>query len=120
LCAVPVGGRHLLASASNDHTILLWDPESGTRIWALHGHTAAVTGLCVVPYRGRHLLASTSDDRTARLWDPATGTVALSIPVYHRALACQYASGTLVLGLDTGMLAVALDDLSTALAPAGR
>jgi WD40 repeat protein len=108
LCAVPVDGRHLLASASDDHTVLLWEPESGSRVWALHGHTGPVTGLCAVPAGKRHLLASTSADRTVRLWDPATGTVQLTIPIYHRALTCWYTSGTLVIGLDTGMLAIEL------------
>jgi WD40 repeat protein len=63
----------------------------------------------VVPAGGRQLLASTSDDRTVRLWDPATGTARRSIPVYHRALSCCYVAGTLVLGLDTGLLALGLD-----------
>jgi WD40 repeat protein len=111
LCAVPVAGRVLLASASADHTVLLWDPESGERVRTLAGHTAPVTGLCVVPSAGPspggHLLASTSLDRTVRLWDPATGAVRLSIPTYHRALACWYGAGMLVLGLDAGTLALA-------------
>ena len=107
LCAVPVAGRHLLASASADHSVLLWEPASGARVWALHGHTAPVTGLCVVG-GGEPLLASTSHDRTVRLWDPATGTLRHSIPVYHRALACCYLPGQLVLGLDAGILALGL------------
>jgi WD40 repeat protein len=110
LCAVPVGGRHLLASASDDHTVLLWEPESGDRVRALHGHNGPVTGLCVVPDGNDHLLASTSHDRTVSLWEPATGAVRRTIPVYHRALACCYVSGTLGIGMDTGILAIRLDE----------
>ncbi|HZN19721.1 MAG TPA: AAA family ATPase [Micromonosporaceae bacterium] len=106
--AVAVDGRHLVASASDDHTIRLWDPASGAPVATLFGHTAPVTGLCAVPRDGRELLASTSADRTVRLWDPGTGAVVQVIPVHHRALACWYWHGTLVIGLDTGVLAVEL------------
>src|SRR6266511_4078735 len=109
ICDVPVGGRQLLASASEDRTVWLWDPATGAPVWTGQSHTARVTGLCAVSLTEGSLLVSTSEDRTARLWDPVTGTVVQSIPVHHRALACWYMSGTLVLGLDTGILAVTLD-----------
>lgn len=108
VCAVAVDGRHLIASASDDHTIRLWDPDHGAPVSALFGHTASVTGLCVIPRDGRELLASTSTDRTVRLWDPGTGVVVQVISVHHRALACWYEQGMLVLGLDTGILAIQL------------
>jgi WD40 repeat protein len=108
LCAVPAGDRHLLASASADRTILLWDPQTGARTGMLTGHLGPVTGLCVVPAGDRHLLASTSTDRTVRLWDLVTCRAELSIPVHHAALACWADRDTLVVGLDTGLLAVEL------------
>jgi WD40 repeat protein len=64
--------------------------------------------VCHVPHGGRQLLASTSHDRTVRLWDPVKGRALRSIPVHHRALACRCVDGTLVLGLDRGLLALAL------------
>ena len=75
LCAVPIAdGRHLLASASDDRTVRLWDPATGQTLHTLTGHTDWVRALCAVPITGgRHLLASASDDRTVRLWDLATG-----------------------------------------------
>lgn len=107
LCVVPAGGHHLLASASADRTILLWDPLTGDRIATLTGHTGPVTGLCVVP-GDRSRLASTSADQTVRVWDLASQRAELTIPVHHPALACWADRNTLVVGLDTGLLALGL------------
>ena len=79
VAAVPLpGGRMLLASASHDRTVRLWDPVTGTPAGnPLHGHTGQVTAVAAVPLPGgRVLLASASHDRTVRLWDPVTGTPA--------------------------------------------
>ena len=75
VCTVSVGGRTLLASASDDRTVRLWDPATGTLEHTLTGHTDWVRGVCTVSVGGRTLLASASNDRTVRLWDPATGTL---------------------------------------------
>ncbi|HEV7709028.1 MAG TPA: hypothetical protein VGP16_12600, partial [Asanoa sp.] len=69
--------------------------------------TAAVTGVCALPAGdGRELVVSTSLDRTVRIWDPVTGDCVRTIPVHHRALACAAVAGTLVVGLDRGLLAL--------------
>jgi WD40 repeat protein len=77
LCTVvlPDGGS-LLASASYDNTVRLWDPVTGTLQHVLEGHTGPLSALCtVVLPDGGSLLASASYDKTVRLWDPVTGTL---------------------------------------------
>ena len=61
----------LLATASFDKTVRLWDPATGQHRRTLTGHDGAVSGVAFSP-DGR-LLATASFDKTARLWDPATG-----------------------------------------------
>ena len=66
----PDGQR--LASASDDGTVRLWDPATGTAQATLTGHTGGVSAVAFSP--DGQLLASAGSDRTVRLWDPATGT----------------------------------------------
>jgi hypothetical protein len=74
VCTVRVEGRELLASASDDTTVRIWDPATGTTERTLEGHTHLVSEVCAVRVEGRELLASASADATVRIWDPATGT----------------------------------------------
>jgi WD40 repeat protein len=61
----------LLASASRDQTIRLWDAASGEEVACLAGHRGQVWGVAFSP-DGR-LLASASWDETVRLWDVQSG-----------------------------------------------
>src|SRR5260221_1090140 len=65
----PDGG--LLASASSDDTIKLWDPQTGEHLRTLEGHSHSVLSVAFSPDGG--LLASSSWDDTIRLWDLQTG-----------------------------------------------
>jgi eukaryotic-like serine/threonine-protein kinase len=56
----------LLASASDDRTIRLWNPATGEHLRTLRGHQASVW--CVAFSPGGELLASASGDTTLRLW----------------------------------------------------
>ena len=67
----------LLASASYDGTVRLWDPAAGQPAAILEGHTDRVTDVVFSP-DGR-LLASAGRDGTVRLWDPVTGEAAATL-----------------------------------------
>jgi WD40 repeat protein len=73
VCPVTVEGRQLLASAGDDRTIRIWDPQTGKQHTTLEGHLRGVKAVCPVTVEGRQLLASAGDDRTIRIWDPQTG-----------------------------------------------
>ena len=62
----------MIASASGDGTLWLWDSGTGTPIGQpLTGHTGSVMGVAFSP--DGTTIASAGDDRTVRLWDAATG-----------------------------------------------
>ena len=69
-----------LASASVDHTVKLWDPNSGQLLRSLEGHTDIV--LCVAFSSDGRLIASKggSGDSTIRLWRSDTGSCVATIP----------------------------------------
>ena len=59
----------LLASASKDHTVRLWDPASGQVAKVLEGHSTWAQGLVFLAQSTR--LASVGADQTVRVWDLA-------------------------------------------------
>jgi WD40 repeat protein len=61
----------LLASASDDGTVRLWNPATGEPVQTLEGHSDWVSAVAFS--RDGQLLASASGDVTVRLWNPATG-----------------------------------------------
>jgi WD40 repeat protein/tRNA A-37 threonylcarbamoyl transferase component Bud32 len=61
----------LLATASADRTVKVWDPGTGRLVITLHGLTQPVTRVLFSPVGARILTLCL--DRSARLWDLATG-----------------------------------------------
>src|SRR5439155_1441509 len=61
----------LLATASFDKTVKLWDVASGQELTTLKGHTNWINSLTFSP--DGKLLATGSFDNTAKLWDVASG-----------------------------------------------
>jgi WD40 repeat protein len=60
----------LVASASADLTVRLWDPATGESRGVLDRHKDSVQAVAFSP--DGKLVASSSNDRTVRLWDLAT------------------------------------------------
>ncbi|KAF2030467.1 vegetative incompatibility protein HET-E-1 [Setomelanomma holmii] len=64
--------RQLVASASDDNTVRLWEAATGTCRSTLEGHSDIVNAVAFSP--DGQLVASASYDNTVRLWEAATGT----------------------------------------------
>ncbi|KAF2260939.1 WD40 repeat-like protein [Lojkania enalia] len=62
----------LVASASYDRTVRIWDATAGTAMQTLKGHSSWVYAVAFAP--DGKLLASGSGDRTVRIWDIVTGS----------------------------------------------
>src|SRR2546421_7440388 len=61
----------MVASASYDRTVRLWDSATGASLRTLEGYSDEVRAVAFSP--DGKLVASASYDRTVRLWDSATG-----------------------------------------------
>jgi hypothetical protein len=71
------GSGHVLASASEDRTVVLWDVANQRKIRTLAGHIGAVT--CVAFSSNGRWLASGSADKTIKVWDVETGDPAYTL-----------------------------------------
>jgi WD40 repeat protein len=64
--AVTPDGKRAV-SASEDHTLKLWDLETGRALLSLEGHSDVVNGVAVTPDGKRAV--SASEDHTLKVWD---------------------------------------------------
>ena len=69
----------LLASASDDNTVKVWDAATGTLQQTLEGHSDRVKSVAFS--HDSKLLASASYDKTVKVWDVATGTLQQTLTV---------------------------------------
>jgi len=72
----------LLASASHDKTVRLWDQSTGAFRCILVGHSDAVTAVAFSP--DSQLLASASHDKTVRLWNLSTSACRCTFAGYTK------------------------------------
>jgi WD40 repeat protein len=86
-CAVSPTGDFIV-SASRDHTLKVWDAQTGTARLTLIGHTDAVWGCAISP--ACDFVASASADRMLKLWDVHTGTCLTTLPLNGFLLACAF------------------------------
>ncbi len=63
--------RKILASASADKTIKVWQLNTGQELHTLWGHTDAVLSIAISP--DGEILASGSADKTIKIWQLSTG-----------------------------------------------
>jgi len=61
----------MIASASKDRTVRLWDTGTGASRGAIEGHSDGVNAVAFSP--DGQMVASASTDGTVRLWDTGTG-----------------------------------------------
>lgn len=102
----------LLASASADHSVILWSPQALNAVRRLEGHEDRVEAVAFSP--DGELLATGSHDKTVRLWDPATGRLVQTLVGHESAvLALAFAPGLDVLASGGADQAVRLWGIST-------
>lgn len=61
----------LLATASSDKKVILWEVETGKELMTLHGHSLGLEDIAFSP-DGR-FLATASNDKSVKLWNPLNG-----------------------------------------------
>ena len=105
--------RPVIISGSDDGTVRVWDPTTGTPIGQpLTGHAGPVNAVASGQIDGRTVIISGSDDGTVRVWDPTTGTPAADPFTGHagpvNAVASGQADGRTVIisGSDDGTVRV--------------
>lgn len=82
-CAVSPDGS-LVASASSDQTVKLWDAATGAELRTCSGHESMVVDCAFSP--DGTLLASAGADATVRVWDVRTGLEHLVLEGHERAV----------------------------------
>ena len=101
----------LLASASHDSTVKLWDAGSGAPLQTLEGHSSSVNTVAFSP--DGKLLASASYDSTVKLWNAGSGAHLQTLEGHSSSI------NAVAFSLDGKLLASASDDKTVKLWDAG-
>lgn len=86
----------LLASACQDYTARLWDPDTGECLRVLNCEPGRLYDAAFSP--DGKLLATVSGDNGLRLWNPATGEMLRRVEYHGRSLAFTPAGASLLCG----------------------
>jgi WD40 repeat protein len=92
----------LVASASRDKTVRLWDAATGAVRSTLEGHSGQVHAVAFSP--DGQLVASASGDKTVRLWDAATGAARSTVNTTSTVLEILFAADGSHLRINRGIL----------------
>ena len=98
MAVTPDGKRAV--SASWDHTLKVWDLETGRALRPLEGHSAPVVGVAVTPDGKRAV--SASGDKTLKVWDLETGEVLATFTCDAAALCCAFDDDKRIISGDAG------------------
>ena len=91
----------LLASASYDKAVRLWDAATGVALKTLEGHTNWVSTIAFSPDGA--MLASASWDGTVRLLDPASGAALRTMTLDSRVRILSFSLDGLFLQTNRGL-----------------
>jgi len=99
-------GAACAASGSLDHSVMLWNLETGTHLGILAGHLGPVVDVSYS--KDFALILSASADRTTRLWRAKTGEVVLSVNHGARLGGARLSpdASRLLAGVETGAVSV--------------
>jgi WD40 repeat protein len=102
-CARYSPDGRIMATASEDRTVRLWDPESGAAVAVLKGHGNEVDWVCFSPES--KMLASCGDDTTIRIWDLQSKECLTSLPdpEHQGVVVCEFSpDGQTLASADAG------------------
>ncbi|MFJ1556891.1 trypsin-like peptidase domain-containing protein [Streptomyces mirabilis] len=108
ICRIRVGNSDVLVTSADDDSTRLWTPDADV-VGPPKSPASRVTAICTLQAGGQELIATAGDDRIVRIWDPRTAYACFEIPVYRPAVALSQVGENLLVGLDTGLLALRLD-----------
>ena len=83
--SITVDGQKML-TASADHTVKVWNLQTGLELQTLRGHTDFITGVVVGPDRRRAV--SCSHDGTLKVWDIEKGDALLTLRGHEDWVTC--------------------------------